>query len=95
MALGIFEVLQEHGCIDQDLLARRFASRHAAQPFRGYGAGAHRLLDQITGGFGWRIAAADVFPGGSYGNGSAMRIAPLAGYFAEDDYAVIVEQARQ
>ena len=94
MALGIFEVLHEHGHIDQDALARRFAARYRAEPFRGYGAGAHRLLDQVAGGIPWRAAAAVVFPGGSFGNGSAMRIAPLAGYFAEEDYAVVAEQAR-
>lgn len=94
MALGIYEVLDEHGRIDQDALARRFAARYDAQPFRGYGAGAHRLLSQVAGGVPWRFAAQSVFPGGSFGNGSAMRIAPLAGYFAEDDYSVIAEQAK-
>jgi ADP-ribosylglycohydrolase len=94
MALGIYEVLHECGTIDQDRLARVFAARYAAQPGRGYGAGAHRLLKQLGGGIDWRTAAELVFPGGSYGNGSAMRIAPLAGYFAEDDYATIASQAR-
>jgi ADP-ribosylglycohydrolase len=94
MAIGIFEVLQEHGRIDQDALARRFAARYSAQPWRGYGAGAHRLLAEIAAGGAWRIAADAVFPGGSFGNGSAMRIAPLAGYFAEDDFATIAEHAR-
>ncbi len=94
MALGIYEVLHEHGRIDQDVLAKRFASRYQATPWRGYGAGAHRLLAQIVGGINWRHAAGALFGGGSYGNGSAMRIAPLAAYFADDDYAVIAEQAR-
>jgi ADP-ribosylglycohydrolase len=94
MAIGIFEVLGEHGRINQNALAKRFAARYRAQPFRGYGAGAHRLLAQVAGGSDWRIAAKQIFPGGSFGNGSAMRIAPLAGYFAEDDYATIAEQAR-
>ncbi len=94
MALGIYEVLDEHGDINQDALARRFASRYRAAPWRGYGGGAHRLLSQILGGIPWRNAAELIFPGGSFGNGSAMRIAPLAGYFAEDDYSVIAQQAR-
>jgi ADP-ribosylglycohydrolase len=94
MALGIYEVLHELGRIDQDALARRFASRYRAAPWRGYGAGAHRLLAQIVGGIPWGAAAGVLFGGGSFGNGSAMRIAPLAGYFAEDDYAVVAEQAR-
>lgn len=94
MALSVYEVLSEYGRIDQDQLARRFAMRYMAQPWRGYGGGAHRLLQQIGHGLPWRAAAEVVFPGGSFGNGSAMRIAPLAGYFAEDDYATIAEQAR-
>lgn len=93
MALAIFEVLGEFGCIDQDALARRFAARYRAAPWRGYGAGAHRLLAQIVDGAEWRVAAAAVFRGGSFGNGSAMRIAPLAAYFAEDGYEKVAEQA--
>ena len=94
MALGIYEVLHEYGRIDQDALAQRFAARYKAQPWRGYGAGARRLLDEVGNGLPWRDAADAVFPGGSYGNGSAMRLAPLAAYFAEDDYIVIAEQAK-
>jgi ADP-ribosylglycohydrolase len=93
MALAIFEVLDEFGCIDQDALARRFAARYQAAPWRGYGAGAHRLLGQILRGIDWRIAAATVFRGGSFGNGSAMRIAPLAAYFADDGCERVALQA--
>ena len=93
MALGIFEVLDECGCIDQDELARRFASRFDAQPWRGYGSGAIRLLGAIRDGADWRTASTALFGGGSFGNGSAMRIAPLAGYFAEDGYEKVAEQA--
>jgi ADP-ribosylglycohydrolase len=93
MALGVYEVLHRHGRIDQDDLARVFAARFSAQPYRGYGAGAARLLGLIAAGADWRAAAESLFGGGSYGNGSAMRIAPLAAYFAEDGYDVVAEQA--
>jgi ADP-ribosylglycohydrolase len=93
MALAIFEVLEEFGWVDQDALARRFAARYRAAPWRGYGAGAQRLLAEVLGGTDWRAAAAAVFRGGSFGNGSAMRIAPLAAYFAEDGYEKVAEQA--
>src|SRR5262249_25059775 len=86
--------LDEHGDISQDALARRFAARFQAEPWRGYGGGAFRLLGQILGGIDWRNATELIFPGGSFGNGSAMRIAPLAGYFAQDDSRVIAQQAR-
>jgi ADP-ribosylglycohydrolase len=93
MALAIFEVLDEFGRVDQDALARRFAARYRAAPWRGYGAGAHRLLAEIVSGTDWRVAATAVFRGGSFGNGSAMRIAPLAAYFAEDGYEKVAQQA--
>lgn len=93
MAVGIYEVLSRHGRVDQDDLARTFAARFRAEPFRGYGGGAVRLLGQIEAGAGWRAAAELLFGGGSFGNGSAMRIAPLAAYFAEDGYEKVAEQA--
>jgi ADP-ribosylglycohydrolase len=94
MALGIYEILHQHGRIDQDQLACRFAARFQAQPWRGYGPGAIRLLAQVIAGVDWRTASETIFPGGSFGNGSAMRIAPLSGYFAEDEYKLVAEQAR-
>ena len=93
MALAIHEVLDRHGRIDQDDLAATFARRFVADPTRGYGAGAFRLLGNIAGGADWRAAAEILFNGGSFGNGSAMRIAPVAGYFAADDLGRVAEQA--
>ncbi len=51
------------------------------------------MLGRIRDGADWRVAAASLFGGGSFGNGSAMRIAPLAGYFAEDGFGAVAEQA--
>jgi ADP-ribosylglycohydrolase len=51
------------------------------------------LLGAIRDGASWRDASTALFGGGSFGNGSAMRIAPLAGYFAEDSYETVAEQA--
>ncbi|WP_149110747.1 ADP-ribosylglycohydrolase family protein [Limnoglobus roseus] len=93
MALGIAEVLERHGRIDQDDLAATFARRFAAEMYRGYGPGAVRLLAAVSGGADWRIASRELFNGGSFGNGSAMRIAPVAAYFA-DDVNRVVEEAR-
>jgi ADP-ribosylglycohydrolase len=50
-------------------------------------------LSQFVGGIDWRVASTALFGGGSFGNGSAMRIGPLAGYFAGDPYETIAEQA--
>jgi ADP-ribosylglycohydrolase len=93
MALGILEVLDRYGRVDQDDLAATFARRFGAEPHRGYGGGAVRLLGAIRDGADWRAAAGALFGGGSFGNGSAMRVAPLAAYFAEDGFERVAEQA--
>jgi ADP-ribosylglycohydrolase len=94
MALGIVEVLKRHGRIDQDDLALTFARRFELLPFRGYGGGAIRLLGAIANGADWRAAAESLFSGGSFGNGSAMRVAPVGAYFATDGYETVEQQAR-
>lgn len=92
MALSVFSILRQFGTIDQDRLARSFAQHF--DPARGYGLGMYRMLPQVARGLPWRQLATLLFNGeGSFGNGSAMRIAPLGAYFA-DDLAQVVEQAR-
>ena len=94
MALGIAEVLLQHGMIEQELLAQVFARRYKENPHRGYGSGAHDVLTAIGRGVMWRTASGQLFDGqGSMGNGAAMRVAPLAGWFA-DDLDLTAAQAR-
>ena len=93
MALGILEVLDRHGTIEQDDLARTFGRRWRLEPRRGYGPGAYRLLSSFAEGGIWQLDSKSLFGGnGSYGNGSAMRVAPVGAYFAED-YAIVVREA--
>lgn len=93
MALSIFQVLRQYGHIDQDALAASFARYYDGS--RGYGAGAFLLLYDIKKGGDWRVLARRMFNNkGSFGNGAAMRIAPLGAYFAADDLAIVVEQAK-
>ena len=83
MTLSIVENLEQYSTIEQDSLARAFAERY--DPSRGYGPAMHRLLRQIDFGIDWRVAARESFEGqGSYGNGAAMRVAPIGAYFADD-----------
>jgi ADP-ribosylglycohydrolase len=85
MALSIVEILDAHGCIEQDALADRFAARYAAAPDRGYGGMAHEILRAIGRGRSWREVAPAAFDGtGSMGNGGAMRAAPIGAFFAGD-----------
>ncbi len=91
MAISMVEVLFERGELDPDLLAQRFARRLDLS--RGYGRGAHELLQSYRRGVSWRVGAQGMFGGsGSYGNGAAMRVAPLGAFFA-DDLDTVVEQA--
>jgi ADP-ribosylglycohydrolase len=94
MALGIVEVLERHGRIDQDDLARVFGRRYDSDPNRGYGPAQHELLRDFHRGHEWRSRSLELFNGaGSFGNGGAMRAAPVGAYFA-DDMSRVVEQAR-
>jgi ADP-ribosylglycohydrolase len=95
MALAIVQVLDEHGHVEQDALARLFAARYMNNPYRGYGGTAQDILRAIHHlGEPWRSVSAAVFHGqGSKGNGGAMRVAPLGAYFA-DDLARAASEAR-
>lgn len=84
MAIGVVETLAEHGRIDQEALALRFADRYRREPGRGYGGGAHGILGAIATGTPFREAAGGAFGGqGSFGNGAAMRVAPVGAWFAD------------
>jgi ADP-ribosylglycohydrolase len=84
MALSVVEVLKTHKQINQDALAQAFARRFAQEPYRGYAGGAMQLLHQVGNGIDWRKISPRLFGTGSYGNGAAMRVAPLGGYFYDD-----------
>ena len=92
MALSIVEVLHQYGRINQDALAAAFARR--MEDHRGYGQGAYSLLCGVREGANWRGLTRASFGGrGSFGNGAAMRVAPLGAFFADQPLARIVEQA--
>ncbi|MGW4202548.1 ADP-ribosylglycohydrolase family protein [Streptomyces sp. NPDC004726] len=83
MACSVLAVLADHGRVDQDALARSFADHHDFD--RGYGPAVNRMLRLVREGGDWRELAAALFNGqGSWGNGSAMRIAPLGAWYADD-----------
>lgn len=92
MAISILEALAELGEIEQDWLAKRFSDRHFLEPNRGYAGQAAMLLTSVFDGMHWSEANVSNFPNGSYGNGGAMRSAPLGAFFA-GDHARSAEQA--
>lgn len=94
MALSIMSLLCQQGEIDQDRLAADFALRYHHDASRGYGPGMPGLLQRINTGRPWREASQSQFAGqGSFGNGAAMRVAPLGAYFA-DSMETVIEQAQ-
>jgi len=92
MTIGVAETLIEHGEIKEEALCRAFVKNYV--PSRGYGSGARRVLDAMEEGQDYKAVAESHFPGGSYGNGAAMRVAPVALLFHQDLDAVW-EQGRR
>jgi len=95
MAIGLAEALLETpGELDLDRLAARFAANY--DPSRGYGGNVHGILDAIRDGESWRqVVERRRLPGGSFANGAAMRVAPVALAFFDDESTVADAADRQ
>lgn len=93
MASCVVLCLAEDGEIIQDKLASTFAMEYANDPQRGYGRGTANLLEAISMDGEWRTRSANWWgPGcGSYGNGAAMRVAPLGAFYS--DLSTVARQA--
>ena len=80
MTLTLARALVAEGLtIDTERLGDRFAASYQEQPWRGYGSGPPRVFALAEGGRSYPEAAASLFGGrGSFGNGAAMRCAPVA-----------------
>ncbi|MGW0927343.1 ADP-ribosylglycohydrolase family protein [Streptomyces sp. NPDC002644] len=90
------ELVEGAGTVDQDRLALRLAAAYAEDTHRGYGASMHDVLRRIRAGEPWREVVAGQFGGqGSWGNGAAMRAAPLGAWHAADLDATAEQAARQ
>lgn len=92
MMIGVAEVLLAKGYIEEDALVAAFAENFEAD--RGYGAGAAQILQTALVGGDWRHLSQTQFPGGSLGNGAAMRVAPVGLLFHDDLDRVADEAAR-
>jgi poly(ADP-ribose) glycohydrolase ARH3 len=80
MALVLAAALASEGLtIDPEQLGVRFADAYHREPWRGYGSGPPEVFALAARGRSYREAAASLFDGvGSFGNGAAMRCAPVA-----------------
>ncbi|MFJ8624188.1 ADP-ribosylglycohydrolase family protein [Kitasatospora sp. NPDC093550] len=93
MACSVYAAHTERGTIDAFDLTHAFADRHDFD--RGYGPAANRMLRLVREGGDARALAAELFDGqGSYGNGAAMRVAPLGAALAGDLDEVVRQAAR-
>ncbi len=76
MAFDLGEHLLEYGKIEHQKLLLKFADSYRWS--RGYGPSTVTVLKAARRGLEWQKATRVRFPAGSFGNGAAMRIAPLA-----------------
>ncbi len=96
LMIALAESLLANGghIVATDLVTRFRAAYH---PRRGFGAGMHRLVRLWDKGVPWQEAASSLFDGGSYGNGAAMRVAPVGLLYHQNlrlTYTMGVAQAR-
>jgi poly(ADP-ribose) glycohydrolase ARH3 len=86
MAIGVAETLVLNGEVIEEHLCRAFVANYV--PSRGYGRGARAVLEAMEAGRDHRQVADRYFAGGSFGNGAAMRVAPVGLLFRDDRAAV-------
>ena len=77
MTIGVVESLIQSRGFDGEHMAQTFIKNYEAEPWRGYGPGPPRVFRMIKRGEPWDSAASKIYRGGSFGNGSAMRVAPI------------------
>lgn len=79
MTIALAQALVDtRGSLDLDRVAALFSDHYERR--RGYGANARAILVEIGQGAAWQdaVAAHSLPGGGSYANGAAMRVAPIA-----------------
>jgi poly(ADP-ribose) glycohydrolase ARH3 len=77
MMIGILETLREKGRFDPAVCARRFQENF--DPRRGYGRRIFGVVERIRQSIPWDEVGTD-----SFGNGGAMRIAPIGCFYYRD-----------
>jgi poly(ADP-ribose) glycohydrolase ARH3 len=83
MTLALALSLIRVGDVDGADCARRY--EELFEPERGYGRSAAAVLEALRGGADYRRTGTMFFAAGSFGNGAAMRIAPVGLVFGSGD----------
>ncbi|MDI6806539.1 MAG: ADP-ribosylglycohydrolase family protein [Candidatus Aenigmarchaeota archaeon] len=96
MMIGVAESLIESKGFNGENMAHIFVKNYENEPFRGYGPGPPRIFRMIKFGRKWNESLDKEFypPDGSFGNGAAMRIAPV-GLLYYDDLVKLREVAHR
>ena len=89
MSVDVIKSLLACKRVDQDDLAQRFA--HSYRWSRGYGPGAAKLLKRIRQGEHWQLAHRAIYANGSFGNGGAMRAAPVGLFYGTEDKEKLIQ----
>ena len=85
MTIGVAESLIEHPEFHYWHMTGLLMRRHAAEPWRRYGNTVTRVFRMMRNGkLGFGMLDRDFFPEGSWGNGAAMRVAPVGLLFHDD-----------
>ena len=83
MAIGLAESITQVGGLDPQHVGDTFRANFNREPWRGYASGPPTVFSRVeTQGVSYAEAAQGLFGGqGSFGNGAAMRIAPVGLFF--------------
>lgn len=94
MTIALAESIVESGGLDQDHLGETFTASYKQEPWRGYAPGPPTVLARVERhGIAYPEAAGTLYGGeGSFGNGAAMRVAPVGLFFY--DSPSLYEQAQ-
>jgi poly(ADP-ribose) glycohydrolase ARH3 len=84
MMIGVAESLIRNRGFDGQDMAETFVRHYDLEPWRGYGPGPPRIFRMIRSGIAWDKAALKLYQGGSFGNGAAMRVAPIGALYHHD-----------
>jgi len=85
MMIGVAESLIANKGFDGSQMAQTFVKNYELEPWRGYASGPPQVFRWIRSGVAWDEAAKRLFGGaGSYGNGAAMRVAPVGVFYYDD-----------
>lgn len=85
MMLGVAESIIACKGLNEEHMIWSFIRNWKKEPWRGYGPGPQRIFRMIISGVSWKKVAGTLYGGtGSFGNGAAMRVAPIGLFYYDN-----------